>query len=428
MSKYRDVKLWKDVPPEVWRDWKWQFSHRIRTIEELRKFVPLTPDEEEGAKRCLEALRMAITPYYASLIDPQNPSCPIRRQAVPSALELHKSSADMTDPLHEDVDSPVPGLTHRYPDRVLFLVTDQCAQYCRHCTRRRLVGVNDREAPRKRIDNAIEYIKNTPQIKDVLISGGDPLTLADDRLEYIISGVRSIPHVEVIRIGTRMPVVLPYRITPELVKMLSKYHPLWINVHFNHPKELTEDAVMACARLADAGIPLGNQTVLLRGINDCPVVMRDLVRGLIKARVRPYYIYQCDLSWGLEHMRTPIRKGLEIIEMLRGHVSGFSVPTYVVDAPGGGGKIPIMPQYLISMTETKAVMRNYEGFISVYTEPTYEPETGTCKACGTDHSQIATGIGRLFYGKEISLEPSGTERTKRRTRARKNGTPPCVQQ
>jgi len=425
LPKYRDVKLWKDVPPDLWRDWKWQFSHRIKNIDELRKFVSLSPDEEEGARRCLEALRMAITPYYASLMDASDPACPIRRQAVPSALELVRAPADMTDPLHEDIDSPVPGLTHRYPDRVLFLVTDQCAHYCRHCTRRRLVGVHDRSISSKRIDACIEYIRSTPAIRDVLISGGDPLTLSDERLEHIISRVRSIPHVDVIRIGTRMPVVLPFRITQHLVDMLKRYHPLWVNVHFNHPKELTLDAIEACARLADAGIPVGNQTVLLRGINDCPVIMRELVRKLVKARVRPYYIYQCDLSWGLEHFRTSIRKGLEIMEMLRGHVSGFAVPTYVVDAPGGGGKIPIMPQYLLSMTDTKAVMRNYEGFISVYTEPSRSHEETTCAVCGKDHAELSTGLGRLFYGKEISLEPSGTERSRRRTRTK--NTKPCNQ-
>jgi lysine 2,3-aminomutase len=414
VGTYRDVKMWQYVPPEQWNDWKWQFSHRLTTLEQLKRVVPLTPDEVEGAARCLEALRMAITPYYASLIDPDDPQDPVRRQAIPSAHELHKSPADMDDPLNEDVDSPVPGLTHRYPDRVLLLVTDQCANYCRHCTRRRLVGVHDRATPKAELDAAIDYIKNTPAVRDVLISGGDPLTLQDDRLEAIIKRLREIPHVEVIRIGTRIPVVMPQRVTPALCAMLAKYHPVWVNLHFNHPKELTPEALEACARLADSGIPLGNQTVLLKGINDCPVIMRELVRKLVAARIRPYYIYQCDLSWGLEHFRTSVKKGLEIMEMLRGHVSGFAVPTYVIDAPAGGGKIPIMPQYLLSMSDTKVVMRNYEGVISVYTEPEEAAEAKPCPVCGTDHKQLATGIGKLLYGDEISLEPSGGERDKRR--------------
>ena len=414
MGTYRDVKLWQDVPPDLWRDWRWQFDHRITTLSELRKVVSLTPAEEEGVAHTLTSLRMAITPYYASLIDPEDPNCPVRRQAVPTALEVHRSPADMSDPLHEDVDSPVAGLCHRYPDRVLLLVTDQCANYCRHCTRRRIVGVHDRAAPKERMDRAIDYIRKTPVVRDVLVSGGDPLTLSDDRLEYILQGLRQIKHVEVIRIGTRAPVVLPFRVTEELCRMLRKYHPVWVNVHFNHPKELTEEAVAACGALADVGIPVGNQSVLLHGINDCPVVMRDLVRKLVFARVRPYYIYQCDLSWGLEHFRTPVRKGIEIMEMLRGHTSGFAVPTFVVDAPGGGGKIPIMPQYLLSMSDTKVIMRNYEGTISVYTEPARAPQTGLCPVCGTDHSQMCTGLGRLFYGNEISLEPPGLERSSRR--------------
>jgi len=368
---------------------------------------------------------MAITPYYASLIDPDDANCPIRRQAVPTDLELVRSPADMDDPLHEDVDSPVEGLTHRYPDRVLLLVTDQCANYCRHCTRRRMVGHFDRPAPKERIEKALAYIKRTPEVRDVLISGGDPLTLPDDRLEWIIQGIRQIPHVEVIRIGTRVPVVLPYRITGELCNMLRKYHPLWVNVHFNHPKELTPDAVEACGKLVDAGIPVGNQTVLLHGINDCPIVMRDLMQKLVRARVRPYYIYQCDLSWGLEHFRAPVRKGIEIMETLRGHISGFAVPTFVVDAPGGGGKIPIMPQYLISMTEKKVVMRNYEGVISVYTEPDRAPDPSPCPVCGTDHRKLAVGLGRLFYGDEISLEPAGVERAKREKRSQKPRGVPC---
>ena len=328
--------LFNNVPDEQWNDWHWQIKNRIETIDELKKYINLTEEEEKGARLCLKSLRMAITPYYLSLIDPKNPDDPIRKEAIPTALELVRSPVDLVDPLHEDGDSPVPGLTHRYPDRVLLLVTDQCSMYCRHCTRRRFTGQNDKPMPLKQIDNAIEYIAKTPVIRDVLISGGDPLTLSDDKLEYIIKKLRAIPHVEIIRIGSRVPVVMPQRITDDLVNMLKKYHPIWLNTHFNHPNEITEESKAACEKLADAGIPLGNQSVLLKGVNDCVDIMKKLVHELVKIRVRPYYIYQCDLSVGLEHFRTPVSKGVEIIEGLRGHTSGFCVPTFVVDAPGGG--------------------------------------------------------------------------------------------
>jgi len=313
-------------------------------------------------------------------MDPKDECCPVRKQAVPTDRELIKAPEDMADPLHEDTDSPVPGLTHRYPDRVLFLVTDQCSMYCRHCTRRRFAGQNDQPATREQIDRCIEYIRNTPVVRDVLLSGGDPLVQSDERLEYIIKRLRDIPHVEIIRLGTRAPVVMPMRITQGLCDMLKKYHPLWVNVHFNHPQELTPEAQEACARLADAGIPLGNQSVLLKGINDCPHIMKKLVQGLVRARVRPYYIYQCDLSQGIGHMRTSVARGIEIIESLRGHTSGYAVPTFVVDAPGGGGKIPVMPQYLISMSDRKVILRNFEGVISAYTEP--EERNSSCIDCG----------------------------------------------
>ncbi len=284
-----------------------------------------------------------INPYYASLMDPDDPNCPIRRQGLPLDDEALISHHDMHDPLHEDVDSPVPYITHRYPDRVLFIVTEMCPMYCRHCTRRRLVGSKEGSIPKPAIDRALDYIRGTPEIRDVLISGGDPLSLGDSRLEYILAGLRAIDHVEVIRFGTRVPVTNPFRITDEFCQMIRKYHPIWINTHFNHPYELTEEAVAACGRLADAGVPLGNQTVLLRGVNDCPHIQKALVNKLVKARVRPYYIYQCDLSEGIEHFRTPVSKGIEIIEHLRGHVSGYAVPTFVVDTPGGGGKCLSVP-------------------------------------------------------------------------------------
>lgn len=351
----RRKEFFPEVTDQQWNDWHWQVKNRIETVDELKKYIKLTAEEEEGIRESLKTLRMAITPYYLTLIDPENPHCPIRKQAIPTVEELKRSPADLEDPLHEDSDSPVPGLTHRYPDRVLFLITDMCSMYCRHCTRRRFAGQHDCATPEKQIDDCIDYIARTPQVRDVLLSGGDALLVSDEKLEYIISRLRAIPHVEIIRIGSRTPVVLPQRITPELVNMLKKYHPIWLNTHFNHPNEVTPESKQACARLADAGIPLGNQSVLLRGVNDCTHIMKKLVHELVKMRVRPYYIYICDLSLGIGHFRTPVSKGIEIIENLRGHTSGYAVPTFVVDAPGGGGKIPVMPNYVISQAPNRVV-------------------------------------------------------------------------
>lgn len=411
MSDYKRIDMFKDATAEQWGDWHWQLQNRITDVETLKKIINLTSEEEDGIRRCLESLRMAITPYYASLMDPDDPTCPVRRQAVPVAQELHAAASDMEDPLAEDVDSPVPGLTHRYPDRVLFLVTDQCSMYCRHCTRRRFTGTTDSALPRNRVDMALDYIGKTPQIRDVLISGGDALLISDTQLESIIQRLREIEHVEIIRIGTRTPVVMPQRITPELVAMLKKYHPVWVNTHFNHPKEITPEACAALALMADAGIPLGNQSVLLRGVNDCLGVMKTLVHRLVMNRVRPYYIYQCDLSRGIEHFRTSVAKGIEIIEGLRGHTSGFAVPTYVIDAPGGGGKIPVMPQYLISQSPDKVVLRNFEGVIASYTQPAdyHSPDCHDCQYC-----KESTGVHGLLQGEGISLEPSNLERGQRR--------------
>ena len=372
-------------------------------VESRRKILfpdvtdELTPEEEEGVKACLGTLRMAITPYYLSLIQPGDPHDPVRLQAVPTAKELHQSPADLLDPLHEDEDSPAPGLTHRYPDRCLLLITDQCSMYCRHCTRRRFAGQNDAGLPVDQVDQAIEYIRNTPQIRDVLLSGGDALLVSDERLEYIIAKLREIPHVEIVRIGSRTPVVLPQRITPELCNMLKKYHPIWLNTHFNHP---------------DAGIPLGNQSVLLAGINDCVYTMKKLVNELVKIRVRPYYIYQCDLSMGLEHFRTPVSKGIEIIEGLRGHTSGYCVPTFVVDAPGGGGKTPVMPQYVISQTPKKVILRNYEGVITTYTEPEHYTDC-QCDYCTGKKKKELMGVAGLERGQALSMETANLERHKR---------------
>jgi lysine 2,3-aminomutase len=414
LRNFREIPIWKNVSDEEWNDWKWQFRNRILDLDTLKQVVPLTAEEEQGVASCLEHLRMAITPYYASLINQDDPNCPIRKQAIPRAPELDMGENDMLDPLNEDTDSPVPRITHRYPDRVLFLVTDICSMYCRHCTRRRFAGQHDQAIKQEEFDQAIAYIREHKEIRDVLISGGDPLTLSDDFLESIIKRIREIDHVEVIRIGSRVPVVMPQRITKELVDMLRKYHPLWINTHFNHPNEMTPEAQRALALLADAGIPLGNQSVLLKGVNDCPIIMKKLVHVLVKNRVRPYYIYQCDLSRGIEHFRTSVAKGIEIIELLRGHTSGYAVPTFVVDAPGGGGKIPVGPQYLISQTDRKVILRNYEGVICTYTEPIDKiSECNNCGLCDSENG-LNIGLGRLINGGEISLEPKGLERLARR--------------
>lgn len=380
-----------------WNDWRWQMRHRIKTVEELEKLIPLTHQERKGIQECLKTFSMAITPHYASLMHATNKNCPVRKQAIPSILELSINSADMVDPLHEDKDSPVPGLTHRYPDRVLLLVTDQCSMYCRHCTRRRMAGCHDTPLPQSLINQAIDYINKTKCIRDVVISGGDPLTLTNDRLEYILKKLRAIKHVEIIRIGTRIPVVLPQRITTELCNMLKKYHPLWINTHFNHPYELTDQSAAACAKLADAGIPVSNQSVLLKGINDCPHIYKALVRKLVKNRIRPYYLYQCDLAKGISHFRTSVAKGIEIIESLRGHTSGLCIPQFVVDAPGGGGKIPVNPQYLISQSENKIVLRNYEGKLFTYQETTSSStDCANCTSCLAKQGENPVGPAKLL--------------------------------
>ena len=385
----------------------------METLEELKKYVSLSPEEEEGVEKCLGELRMAVTPYYLSLINPDDPHDPVRRQAVPTAKELYHAPADDADPLHEDTDSPVKGLTHRYPDRVLLLITDQCSMYCRHCTRRRFAGQHDAAVPMEQIDRCIEYVATHPEVRDVLLSGGDALMMSDEKLEYIISRLRAIEHVEIVRLGSRTPVVMPQRITPELCAMLKKYHPIWLNTHFNHPNEVTEEAAAACARLADAGIPLGNQSVLLAGVNDCVHVMKKLVHELVKMRVRPYYIYQCDLSLGLSHFRTPVAKGIEIIEALRGHTSGFAVPTFVVDAPGGGGKTPVMPNYVISQSTHRVILRNFEGVITTYTEPDDYRETCQCEVCRGEKKVELVGVAGLERGQQLSLKPEGLLREKR---------------
>ena len=400
------------MPESDWNDWHWQMKNDIKDVETLSKVVPLTEAEKKDIEAVLKRFRMAITPYYASLIDPENKFCPVRLQAIPRLPETFEDPADEDDPLHEDVDSPVPGLTHRYPDRVLLLVTNICSMNCRHCTRRRLVGFEDVHMSDANIDAAVEYIRNTPIVRDVLISGGDPLVLSDEKLERVIQKLRAIEHVEVIRIGSRVPVVMPQRITDNLVSMLAKYHPIYLNTHFNHPKEITAEAKAACEKLANAGIPLGNQSVLLRDVNDCPMTMKKLVQKLLTIRVKPYYIYQCDLSMGISHFRTSVSKGIEIIENLRGHTTGMAVPTFVVDAPGGGGKTPVMPNYLITQNEKRIVMRNYEGVITTYTEPdTYVPRCPEgCEFCEDELLKPQDGVATLLAGQRLSLEPKDLKR------------------
>ncbi|MBU4034722.1 MAG: KamA family radical SAM protein [Proteobacteria bacterium] len=348
-----------------WHDWRWQLRNRITSLKKLGKFIDLSDSERQAMAFNDATLPLAITPYYASLISPDDPQQPIRRTMVPTLSELLVSHGEEHDPLGEDSHTPVPGLVHRYPDRVLFLVTDYCSSYCRYCTRSRMVGRRKSHSP-ARWQKAIAYIANNPAIRDVLLSGGDPLTMADEQLDWLLGRLRQIPHVEMIRIGTKAPMVLPQRITPELVTMLKKHHPLWMSIHCTHPDELTPEATKACTMLADAGIPLGSQTVLLSGINDSVETMRQLMHGLVKIRVKPYYLYQCDPIIGSAHFRTPVSKGLEMYQGLRGHTSGYAVPNYVIDAPGGGGKIPLIPETVVGRDGNDLLIRNYEGKVYRY--------------------------------------------------------------
>lgn len=413
MAYYNEIPYWKDVTAEQWNDWHWQVENRIDTVEKLRQIIDLTKQEEDDINQVLSKFRMGITPYYAAHIDKTDRRCPIRMQAVPTIAETHIAETDMVDPLAEDSDSTIRGLTHRYPDRVLFLVTDQCSMYCRHCTRRRLAGQQDHGYPKCDLDKAIAYIKEHTEVRDVLLSGGDCLLVEDEVLEYILSELKKIDHVEIIRLGTRTPVVCPQRITDELCTMLKKYQPIWLNTHYNHPKEFTPESMAAVAKLADAGIPLGNQSVLLRGVNDCPHIMMDLVHKLVMNRVRPYYIYQCDLSLGIEHFRTPVGTGIEIMEALRGHTSGLCVPTFVIDAPGGGGKIPVAPNYVISRSSKKTILRNYEGVITTYTEPTLPELDCQCDVCNDKREETFVGVSELLAGEKLALEPKDLLRKKR---------------
>lgn len=421
-------KIEQDTNISKWKDWRWQLKHSIKSIE---KFEHLTGIEFKGSERdelekTFSKFPLSITPYYLSLINTENYRYdPVFKQSFGGVEELTVHKSEFKDPLAEDKDSPVEGITHRYPDRVLFHVSNICSMYCRHCTRKRKVGDIDFIPSKEQLSKGIEYIKKTPAIRDVLLSGGDPLMLNDDHLDWLLGELRAIKHVEIIRIGTRMPVVLPYRITDELISVLKKHQPLWINTHFNHPREITSSSREALAMLADGGFPLGNQSVLLAEVNDCPRVMKALVHKLVLNRVRPYYMYQCDLSEGLSHFRTPVGKGIEIMESLIGHTTGFAVPTYVIDAPGGGGKIPVMPNYIISWSTNKVVLRNYEGVITTYREPeSYESKfcDRNCEECnlelqlGDADEAASLGIEKLLSDEDdtISLIPGDNERYKKR--------------
>ena len=359
---------WSDTPTDLWNDWKWQLKNRVTTLEGLEKHLKLTPEERAGVILSGNKLSLAVTPHYFNLIEPENPDCPIRRQIIPHVGEGTVSPAEMADPCGEDSHMPVPGLVHRYPDRVLFLVTDRCASYCRYCTRSRVVSGAGEQELHTDFDEAIAYLEKHTEVRDVLLSGGDPLLFSDEKLDALLGRLRAIPHIEFVRIGTRVPIFLPQRITPQLCAILKKHHPLWMSIHTNHPRELTTEVRDALAMLADHGVPLGNQSVLLAGVNDSLPVMKSLVQKLLRCRVRPYYLYQCDLIQGSAHLRAPVAKGIEIIEGLRGHTTGYAVPQFVIDAPGGGGKVPVNPGYVFFHDREKVVFRNFEGKVFEYPE------------------------------------------------------------
>jgi lysine 2,3-aminomutase len=404
--------IYAEVPDIDWYDWRWQMSHRLNTIAELETVIKLTTSEKD-ALRAGGIFRVDITPYFISLIDPNDPHDPIRKQVIPTDAELIPFHGMMVDSLGEEAHSPVPGLVHRYPDRVLMLVTTQCASYCRYCTRSRIVGDPHTQFSSGDFERQLAYLREHSEIRDVLLSGGDPLTLAPAVLERLLARLREIEHVEVIRIGSRVPVFLPMRVDDKLTELLQKYHPLWLNIHVNHPNEITAEVAEATDRLTRAGIPLGNQSVLLAGVNDCVNIQRQLVHDLVRLRVRPYYLYQCDLVAGAGHFRTPVAKGVEIIEGLRGHTSGYAVPTFVVDAPGGGGKIPVMPNYLLSQGEHSVALRNYEGYIARYEEPEryVSHNTDNCTFCAEAFDPgHHSGVHGLLEGTISSIKPEGLER------------------
>ena len=363
---YSGQGLWANVPAKDWNDWTWQLRNRITTLAQLEKLMTLTPDEKEGCLFAAHKLSLAITPYYFNLIDIKDPECPIRKQVIPNIKESYIAPGESSDPVGEEGTMPVPGIVHRYPDRVLFLVTDRCASYCRYCTRSRLVSNAQAYDFHPELEQGLKYIESHPEIRDVLISGGDPLLLSDAKIDSLLGRLRAIPHVEFIRMGSRIPVFLPQRITPELAEIFHKHGPIWMSIHTNHPKEVTQELAVACERLSLAGVPLGNQSVLLDGINDSVEVMKSLVHRLLMIRVRPYYLYACDLIEGSTHFRAPIQKGIEIIRGLRGHTTGYSIPQLVVDGPGGGGKIPLNPEYVQAIHDGVLELRNFEDRTYIY--------------------------------------------------------------
>jgi lysine 2,3-aminomutase len=399
--------IYAGVTDEQWNNWRWQLSNRINSVEEFERVIHLT-DSERKALSASNLFRVDITPYFISLIDPADPNDPIRKQVVPTAAELVPFTSMMEDSLAEDRHSPVPGLVHRYPDRVLMLVTTQCASYCRYCTRSRIVGDPSATFSRAEFEMQLDYLRRTPQVRDVLLSGGDPLVLAPKILEEILSRLREIPHIEIVRIGSRVPVFLPMRVTDELCDMLQKYHPLWMNIHINHPNEISAELAQATDKLTRAGIPLGNQAVLLAGVNDNVHIQRQLVQELVRIRVRPYYLYQCDLVEGAGHFRTPVAKGIEIMEGLRGHTSGYAVHQFIVDAPGGGGKIPVTPNYVLSMSDHKIILRNYEGYITTYEEPVDYLPSQAAQYQGEKRPEPGqAGLTGLLDGEQLFIKPEG---------------------
>ncbi len=402
---FQSFKIWKDVTREQWDDYKWQMKNTITTGEILQQVIPISEKEKESINSTLAKYKFAMTPYWASLIDPHNPECPFLLQAVPTPDELKVSTGEFEDPLAEEVDSPVPGLTHRYPDRVLILITTICSLYCRFCTRRRVILDKEGHLERGQMERILGYIGSHPEIRDVILSGGDAV-VTGSILETWLKGLRRIPHVEIIRVASKIPCVMPMRITEELVSVLKKYTPIYFMTHFNHPYEITPEAKRACDLLVESGIPIMNQAVLLRKINSDVLIMKRLMQELLKIRVKPYYIYQCDLSEGISHFRTPVQKGIEIIEALRGHTSGLAVPEFVIDVPGGGGKVPVMPSYLISQSDKKVILRNYEGLIASYPQP--EETNCDCSTAGEvakETFQDHTGLTELFLKNNVSLEP-----------------------
>jgi len=412
----RKLKMSKIIPddrtsanPQEWNSWMWQMSHRVRNADELCLLLKCGK-LSEGTVSAAARFPMAISPYYASLIQKADPSDPIFQMAVPVGEELIDPSFLMDDPLEEEHDMPVPGLVHRYPDRALLVATSTCAMYCRHCTRKRIAGQHEVTMPQKQLAHVVAYLRDHPEIHDVIISGGDPFTMTTPQLERFISAVRNVPSVDIIRIGTRTPVTLPMRINNELVNMLRKYQPIWVNTHFNHPNEITPEAIEACARLVDAGIPVGNQSVLLKGVNDDPVIMEDLCRKLVKMRVRPYYLFQCDLVRGVEHFRTPLSRGIQIMEYLRGRLSGLAIPTFVLDAPGGGGKLPLLPTYIVSTSPTHTVLRNFEGMLISYPEPMVQGD-GYARV---EEPALNPMVADLANGSAKKIVPSHMARTERR--------------